>query len=160
MIKLMFPADISAQHMVRLEAEKDNTIFSEDDTLSNGAGQYMYAGSTNQLKDRRALLKFEFPDSITGDVVVDSVFLILTASNTNLTTISSPVNLHRISGEWGEGTSNAALQGGGQGARATDGDVTWKWAYYDTNEWTAAGGDFLAETSAMANVPGTGDMVS
>jgi hypothetical protein len=63
------------------------------------------------------------------------------------------VGLHRMSADWGEGTS---FQNGGMGAAATQNDATWLYRFFDPADsanspaWTTPGGDFSATASASA----------
>ena len=71
---------------------------------------------------------------------------------------SSTVNLHRLVSSWGEGTTqqqtppNDSFGGMGQGAPASDGDVTWIARYWGPSPilWDSPGGDFLGDASASA----------
>jgi hypothetical protein len=57
--------------------------------------------------------------------------------------------LHKITADWGEGTSATDA---GNGAPSTPGDATWKHRFFDTQNWTTLGGDFLATVSAQQTV--------
>ena len=73
--------------------------------MSNGAGQYFFAGRTAQAANsiRRGLIEFDIAGNIpTGSIVV-SATLQLTMSRTIAG--SQPVALHRLTADWGEGTS-------------------------------------------------------
>jgi hypothetical protein len=68
-------------------------------------------------------------------------------------TISGPhtVSLHRLTADWGEGTSHASGDEGG-GATSTTGDATWTHRSFNSETWQQAGGDFVAQASASALV--------
>jgi uncharacterized repeat protein (TIGR01451 family) len=75
-------------------------------------------------------------------------------------TISGPstVALHPALKNWGEGASNAAMggrAGEGAGIQAQTGDVTWLFTFFNTQSWSAPGGDF-GPASASASVNGVG----
>ncbi|MHC4694875.1 MAG: hypothetical protein ACYS67_19240, partial [Planctomycetota bacterium] len=53
--------------------------------------------------------------------------------------------------DWGEGTSNSGLTGGG-GAPATTGDATWLHTFFNTDFWINNGGDFSATVSGSQSV--------
>src|SRR5258708_765354 len=49
---------------ITLTPLRDNTIFSESNSLSNGAGGGLFAGNTNNGATRRALLAFDVAGSV------------------------------------------------------------------------------------------------
>jgi hypothetical protein len=61
------------------------------------------------------------------------------------------VSLHRVSQDWGEGSS---FQNGGMGAAAQNNDATWLYTFYDfatpaaSPTWATPGGDFSETASA------------
>ena len=61
------------------------------------------------------------------------------------------VFVHRVTADWGEGTSKATQ---GKGAPATTGDATWSHRIFNTKTWKMAGGDFISPSSAGAFVGG------
>ncbi len=102
---------------------RDNTLYQTDPgtDLSNGAGAYLFTGVTNTPSIRRALLAFDF-SAIPAHSHVDSVTLKLYVDRTVAT--SETVTLHKLLGNWGEGTSNAG-DPGGMGTTPSAGDATW-----------------------------------
>ena len=131
-----------------LTATKDNTMFeSAGGGLSNGAGQYLFAGRSGQSSGsiRRALLAFDL-SGIPAEAVVTAVRLTMNMSKTAAG--STTVSLHRVLVDWGEGSSNAATRGGGQGAASTTGDATWIHAMFANGTWTNPGGDFVSTPSS------------
>ncbi len=138
-----------------LTPDRDNTLY-EDSTgqLSNGAGQFIFAGVTNQPLIRRGALHFDVAGSqIPAGSTIDSVTLTLHMSRTigGTTTVS----LHRFTSAWGEGGSQAGGAEGMGAASMTD-DVTWIHAFFDTVSWTTPGGDFAAAATASTLVQTTG----
>ncbi|TFG89829.1 MAG: T9SS type A sorting domain-containing protein [Candidatus Atribacteria bacterium] len=133
---------------VVLTASKDNSIYEEGE-LSNGAGQYLFTGVTNQGHKRRTLVKFDLSELIPEDVAVDSAFLILVPSlvKTNGTTVT----LYRLNTAWGEGTSDAEGQEG-TGTPASAGDATWTKAVVSGDPWIKPGGDYDLEPVADTTV--------
>jgi hypothetical protein len=136
-----------AGESVTVTADRDNTIY-EDPAggFSNGAGTFLFVGVTNNGLIRRALVRFDLAAAgVPAGATVDSVRLRLNLSRTIVT--ARPVSLHRVTADWGEGTSDA---GGaeGMGAAATAGDATWIHRFFDTDLWSAPGGDFIAGASA------------
>ena len=146
----------SATLSVTLSPSKDNTLYEDPGgALSNGAGQYFFVGRTAQATNsiRRGLIEFDIAGNIpTGSLVV-SATLQLTMSKTIAG--SQPVALHRLTADWGEGTSTAVGEEG-SGAAATPGDATWIHTFYTSTLWTAPGGDFVVTASATATVGSVG----
>ena len=52
-----------------------------------------------------------------------------------------------VSGDWGEAGSNASLNEG-SGAQALEGDATWTYSFFESDSWSAAGGDFEQDASS------------
>jgi len=129
---------------------RDNTLYESGlGTVSNGAGQHFFAGTTVNGAKRRGVMAFTIPASVTPGTTVDSVAVVLFMSRTRPGT--SGVGLHRLLADWGEGTSDATLEEGG-GTTSTLGDATWIHRFYNTQLWASAGGDFVATASATTNV--------
>ncbi|MEO1366076.1 MAG: DNRLRE domain-containing protein [Acidobacteriota bacterium] len=155
---LLVPASAFAgDTVVEIPAARDNSLY-EDDTgaLSNGAGDYLFTGRTapqnNELL-RRAVLAFDVADVLPLGATIVSVELELTMSMSIVG--ETDVTIHRLTADWGEGTSDAAGQEGG-GGPSTTGDATWIHTFFDTAQWTTPGGDFVAVASASAPVAGNG----
>jgi len=133
-----------------LSPSQDNTLY-EDATgsLSNGAGQYFFAGTTNVGQIRRGLIAFDLSTAISGGSTVLSATLILSMSRTIIG--AQPVALHPVLADWGEGSSDADGEEG-IGTGSTPGDATWLHTFYNGSLWTTAGGDFAATASATTLV--------
>jgi len=145
----------SPSHLVKdIPPFKDNSLYAEQDSLSNGAGAFLFAGRTAGLNppavNRRVLLAFAIADSIPTGAVIDSVTLTLNVSKRPANTAYT-FSLHLLTADWGEGTSDAGFMGGA-GAPATSNDATWGYRFYNTTPWTTAGGDFSATPSAQTPV--------
>jgi hypothetical protein len=129
---------------------RDTTIYSDAQSFSNGAGDYLFAGATNNGTDylRRALLAFDFSAIPAGSLIV-SAELRLTVSRKPLTDSGlRTFTLHRATSDWGEGTSDASGEEG-SGIAAASGDATWVNRFQAPAQgWTTAGGDFAATPSA------------
>src|SRR5215831_15897869 len=65
---------------VTLSPLKDNTIFSESNSTSNGAGTGIFAGKTSTGAIRRALLAFNVAGAIPAGSTITSVQLVLTVT--------------------------------------------------------------------------------
>jgi FtsP/CotA-like multicopper oxidase with cupredoxin domain len=137
---------------VLLTPGKDNTLYqpaSGDATNSNGAGEHLFTGRTDDGYIRRAVVAFNITNFVPPASTITNAILTLYLSRTRDAT--EPVTLHRMLANWGEGTSNAT-QEEGRGAPATLGDATWYHRFYPTSQWSAVGGDFRATASAAMTV--------
>ncbi|MCA1801935.1 MAG: hypothetical protein LC662_05710, partial [Rhodothermaceae bacterium] len=127
----------------------DNTLY-ESDTgdLSNGQGEHLFIGRTNQPLIRRALLHFDVAGELPENARVLSAELRINISNA--VGGPQPATVHEVLRNWGEGDSSA---GGaeGEGGMTENGDATWLHAFYPDDNWQAPGGDYagtiLTETS-------------
>jgi hypothetical protein len=145
--------------LIAIEPVADNTLYEDaSGELSNGAGTAMFAGRNSSLSEsiRRAVVRFDVAAAIPAGAVIDSVSLQLTNSAANID--DAEVTLHRLTTDWGVGNS---IAGGnqGSGAPAAPGDATWLHTFYDTNFWSAPGGDFDEAVTASAIVGGPGDAI-
>lgn len=138
---------------VSMPALKDNTIYSESGSVSNGAGSNLFAGETAGGNTRRALIFFPVSANLPSCVKVTAVTLTLHMSRT--TSGAKTVTLHKVLTDWGEGTSDASAQEGA-GAAATTGDATWTFTFFNTSSWAAAGGDFVGTASASQSADAVG----
>lgn len=137
---------------VELSAAKDNTLYqSSIGATSNGAGQGLFAGRTNNNSLRRALVQFDIASAIPAGATIESVELTLSVTRT-ATQIQS-FSLHRVTADWGEGNSDAAANEGG-GAGAVAGDATWTHTFSPVQTWQTPGGDFVSTASAQLNAQG------
>ncbi len=138
-----------------LGAARDNTLVEiANGSLSNGSGDYFFAGRTGQgagSDRRRGLLAFDLSGIAPGSVI-NSVSLTLYMNQA----LSGPfgVSLHTVSQDWGEGASNASGEEG-PGATASAGDATWTHTFSPSSTWTNPGGDFNAVASAIQSVGAT-----
>lgn len=150
---VLFGVSIRAvsQTTVEFTPIKDNTIFSESNTESNGAGTILYVGKTGTNNGgalRRSLVKFDI-SSLPQNVII-------TEAKLTMATVQAPASqqdtyhtftLHKVTKDWGEGTS---LSTAGAGGPATINDVTWYFTFYPTNAtaWQNLGGDYVSMASA------------
>ena len=89
---------------------------------------------------------------------IDSVFLMLAMNKTKLLT-ARQITIHRLTKDWGEGTTSPPNLNEGQGEPADSGDATWIHTHYDTASWSTPGGDFVATSSASQTVAGPGTYI-
>ncbi|MFN8177497.1 MAG: DNRLRE domain-containing protein [bacterium] len=137
---------------VQLEPVRDNSMYENSGTLSNGAGIYLFSGVIQDGFRRRCLLRFDL-SGIPANASIQDARLTLTVSNSISGAV--PMTLHRALADWGEAGSDAGTPGG-LGAPAQPGDATWTHAFYPSVMWSAAGGDFDATASATTSVAGLG----
>ena len=144
-------ADIAA-----IGSSRDNTLYQDPEgDLSNGAGNGMFSGRSGAASNsiRRGLIRFDIAGQIPAGATITSATLTLYNSAANAG--EAMVSLHRVSQDWGEGTSVAGMGGGG-GAAATPGDATWLFRSFPGTAWATAGGSFDPATSAVTSVTETG----
>lgn len=133
-------------------ASKDNTLYEDPfGELSNGAGQHFFVGQSAMDRTRRGLIEFDL-GAIPPGSTITSVSLRLYMSRANQAG-AEPASLHRALTEWGEAGSVA---GGEEGAGEYPmmGDATWLHTFFNTQFWTAPGGD-LAPTSSATTIVGS-----
>jgi hypothetical protein len=155
---ISFGSIIKASESVSILCAKDNTIIQATSTTSQNSNALysITAGRTNQdgtnaatVSIRRALVYFNVTGNVPSNATIDSVRLSMYFNKTS--GVGTNVNLHKALKDWGEGTS---MQGGGQGAAATQNDVTWFCTFYNFSSpsssptWTTPGGDFDPTVSA------------
>lgn len=137
-----------------LPAVKDNTIYAESGTDSNGAGQYFFAGNTGGGRPRRALVQFDF-STIPNNATIVLVELKLYMSRTSGG--SEPVAISRLTADWGEGASDTPGNEG-SGTTALANDATWLYRFFNPSNvpaspaWARPGGDFAPNTTATTIV--------
>jgi len=137
---------------------RDNTIYEDRATNSNGGQDLIFTGTTAS-SIRRALLQFDVSQIPAGSTI-QSVELLLELDLSGPQASNQQIHsLHRLSREWGEGTADSSNPDppsspnpGGLGAPARDGDATWNQAKYNQVDWDTAGGDFIAVPSATFTI--------
>ncbi len=136
-----------------LSASKDATLYERaDGSVANGAGQYFFTGKTLEQSDtlRRGLIAFDIAAGIPAGATVTDVTLELNMSRTIVDEFD--VNLHRVSTNWNQGTSDQIGEEGGLNpVPPTAGDATWIHSEFDTALWNTPGGDF--EATPVATTP-------
>ncbi|MEE8458403.1 MAG: DNRLRE domain-containing protein [Phycisphaerales bacterium] len=139
-------APIAVAEVAVLTATRDNSIF--DNGNSNGAGDAIFSGRTGDFGGQvvqRGLMAFSVADGVPAGSRVVSVNLNLSLIATSPNGGPASYALHRLTSDWGEGTSFAV---GGTGAPPTPGDATWTNTFFPDQFWTLPGGDFLETVSA------------
>lgn len=149
---ILFSTIVSGQ-TITLVANQDNTLYeSPTGSLSNGIGEFLFAGQTNNGDLRRGVVRFDL-SSIPNGAIITSCTLNLFVNKTK--TVPTVVSVHQLTKSWGEGTSDAPGQEGA-GTASTPNDATWIHNMFNTSTWTTAGGDFIATVSAIDTINGTG----
>jgi hypothetical protein len=141
---------VTAQSIAILEPAKDNTIFSESLSQSNGADFNIFAGTELAGNERRALLAFDL-SVIPQGALVTGAELRMTMTRTQAGPVE--IRVHRLLADWGEGEADGAMGGGG-GAPASGADATWTHRFFDTDTWASGGGDFDPSPITTATVSG------
>ena len=149
LLLLPFLATPAVAGTITLAAAQDGTLYSQSGNIANGAGDYIFAGTTAQSAKRRALLRFDVASAIPAGSTIVSAALVLNMSQSAIGPVD--VKLHRVLASWGEGASNATGQEG-TGTTAQAGDATWTMRFFPSTPWTTAGGDFVATPSAIHTV--------
>jgi hypothetical protein len=149
-------SDTLGQSVIDLIASSDNTLFeAAAGGISNGSGQFLFAGRTNSAEIRRGLIRFDLSQlaSAGSGIRIDSAIVTLHMSKS--VAGSMDVGLHKMQASWGEGSSDAPGEEGA-GTNAATGDATWTHRMHATTTWQTAGGDFESESLASQSVAGVG----
>lgn len=153
----LFVSTAFSQSTVNVPAMKDNTLYeSATGALSNGIGQHFFCGRLNTTGGgliRRGVIAFDVASMVPSGSTIISATLTLNLSQTS--SGSQNCAIHRATANWGEGTSNAPGTESG-GTASTTNDATWIHTFFNTQLWTAAGGDFAAGPSAITAVNAIG----
>jgi len=138
---------------IALKPNQDNTLYQDaGGTLSNGAGDYLFAGNTDNGVLRRALLQFNLSGIPSGSIITNvALQLFMDRSIAG----DQEMSLHGVLADWGEGDSDASAPGGA-GAASSPNDATWIHRFYSDISWTAPGGDYAAIPTASQVVGGNG----
>ena len=135
------------------EPDRDNTLYETvDGSLSNGAGERLFAGMTASNALRRSVLRFDL-SAIPPGSFVTKVTLNMNVSKAPPNAPASTLELRRVLSDWGEGTSDASGEEGG-GAPSAPGDATWIHRFHTSDLWAVAGGDYSNQVSATTVAPG------
>jgi len=147
-LALGLSALVSHADSVTINPSKDNTIWANDASLSNGSGVRFFSGRDDSGRIKRALLAFDVAGSVPCGATVTSAVMRLNMSKTSVG--AKVLNLHRLLADWGEAGSNSDGTGGGAPAQA--GDATWTNNFFTTSSWATPGGDYTNLVSAAMTV--------
>lgn len=165
---LILPGLLALAHavhadVVQITPSKDNSLYQPDQLgdRSNALGPQVFAGRVGGFGGgvglRRAVMAFDIAGNVPASATITAVTLtvactqvpVLDGANTRTH------RLRRATSNWGEGTSDAGINGG-QGAAPTTGDATWNHAFFSGTAWTTAGGDFTGTVSSSVGVSSPG----
>jgi hypothetical protein len=153
------PIPVMAEVLTLTNALKDATLFeSSTGTLAAGGEDGLFVGRTAQgagTSLRRGLIEFDLSQIPDGAIINSVELRLLTTMDPPAGPATTPVSLHRVLGDWGEGNVNPGGVGGAGGAAQT-GDATWRHQFFPSDPWTNVGGDFTAQASASATVGSQG----
>jgi hypothetical protein len=156
----LFSTPNTLAEQVTLQPVKDTTIYEDaEGSLSNGSGDYLFAGVngiTGGNRILRSVIAFDL-SSIPAGARIENVTLQMLQETPRNDTTQREVSLHRVMSAWGEGASDAdegtgAGSGGADGAPAAEGDATWLHTFFSDTFWTSPGGDFDDTASASRPV--------
>ena len=148
--------------LIELVAGRDTTLYSDltASELSNGGGQYLFAGSTGENANynlRRGLVWFDVASAVPEDAVITSVELRLSVSRAPaFGPATIDLSLHPAMQAWGENPLSDPADPEGSGTVALAGDATWQHAFFGGALWSSPGGDFDPSASATAPIGGFG----
>lgn len=146
-------AGTTLAEITTINPSKDNTLYETNTAaLSNGAGDFIFAGRTQQNENygRRALVQFNLGFLPPGTTINDVTFAV---TATRSISASSTLNIHLMEADWGEAGSDAPGEEGG-GTLAEPGDATWTNAFHEGAAWSTAGGDFDPVSLAAQSITG------
>ena len=143
---------VPAAGSAALVADRDNSIYSEYLSNSNGAGELFAGLIANFSGVRRALMRFDLSSVPAGATVTSSSVTMQVTKTSFATSGDFGFSLHQLTRDWGEGGS----LGTGTGALAQPGEATWNQAMAGSVAWTTPGGDFISPASASRLVGGLG----
>jgi len=150
---------LAAQQSAVLACDRDNTLYEDAfGSFSNGSGESIFCGVTAQGRLRRALLRFDTSAIPNGAAVLRAQLRLHVVFSP--ATGPTPVGVHRLLRDWGEGSSFATSGGGGMGAPSTAGDATWIHTFHPGSPWVAPGGDFAPAPTCTLAMPTGGAFTS
>jgi hypothetical protein len=151
----VFTSPVSAQtETIEIMPSLDNTLYeSAAGDLSNGQGEYLFIGRTNQPFIRRAILYFDIAGELPDNARVLSAELRVNVSKA--VGGPQPATVHEVLRSWGEGDSNAS-GAEGEGGTAANGDATWLHTFYPDQNWQVPGGDYAGTILMETTIDGEG----
>jgi len=143
--------------VVTLTPSHDATLIKIQPDRNNGGEAWVNAGTTQNGTPNRGLFQWDLTGAIpVGATIVsaDVTFEVIKVPGCGIA--NSSFSLYRMLDSWGEGNKVALDNGGGQGAPATAGEVTWNQRFFGGASWGVPGGqagvDFAPSASASENI--------
>jgi len=138
----------------------DTSLIEIAPTNNNGGQAWLLSGKIqNDVYRDRTLMKFDFTILPTNAIVLSVALTVEVTRQPGDGLANAPFGLYRMLRPWGEG-DKVATTIPGQGMPATDGEATWRHAFFPTNQWTVPGGasgvDFSDVESSFQFIYGTG----
>lgn len=144
------PAVASGPQTAEILPSADATLYeSEDGSLANGAGEWIFAGTTRIGAIRRGLILFDVAAQIPAGATITEASLTMRVTQTTAGPVE--VGLHRVTTAWAEGLTDA-FANEGSGEVAEPGDATWLHTGVGDALWASPGGDFDPTPVVAANV--------
>lgn len=154
LISALFFSTAVLAETVFIAPSHDNTMYEHaQGALSNGSGDHLFVGRNASGDIRRGLISFHNLDAIPDHATIQSVKLHLYSNRQDSPAMA--IRVSSVTADWCEGDSHAAGEED-DGAPAQAGDATWIWRFWPDVPWNSSGGDFVATSSAQANVGGIG----
>ena len=154
-------ASLAAQNRVELIPSQDNTLYQslidqpeQQNELSNGAGNFFFAGRTGidaGFRLRRGLLQFDLESVLPADAIIVAAHVTIYQSRAAPGSPPASMGLHRVLQAWGEGDSQG-IGPEGQGNFAQPGDATWHHRIFPDELWDTEGGHFVSTPSVVTTV--------
>ena len=155
LLALLVAVAPAAADTVAIGAKKDASIYKENTDFGNAIGGGIFAGNNNANWARRALLSFDVAASVPAGSTITGVSLTLRCTRSHAGSFA--MDLHRLSGDWGEFFADTGANPGGSGVPAGPGDATWFERFFQQGaSWTTAGGDFSPNVTSSTNVSVSG----
>jgi hypothetical protein len=142
---------------VSLTPSHDATLIEVKPDNNNGGQGWVNAGTTQNDTRNRGLFQWDLTGVIPADAIILSACVTFEViKDPGCGIANSSFSLYRMLQSWGEGNKVALDNGGGQGAPATAGEVTWNNRFFGGAKWAAPGGlagvDFALSPSASQNI--------
>jgi hypothetical protein len=138
----------------------DTSLLEINSTNNLGGYAGMNAGTTQEYKKTRALIRFDLTSLPTNAVILSAMLQLEVTREPDEPPNNTTFGLHRMLRPWGEGDKSPLSQPG-KGLPASPGEATWECAFHATNNWTTPGGapdlDYSSIESASQFIYGVGE---
>ncbi|MEX2186115.1 MAG: DNRLRE domain-containing protein [Pirellulales bacterium] len=148
--------------VMMFQAAKDTSLFetAAGNTSAGGAAGIFVGrnGLTAGTAVRRGMIAFDLSAIPTGATINSVSLRMFVAKSSSQGPPTTSVALHRVLGDWGEGT--VVTSSGSSGGAALSGDATWVHQFFPGDPWTNVGGDFVGLSSAEQIVGSQGQFIT